>query len=552
MSETFADDPVLASTLGVPGYDAQLGDLSEQAFERRERSVRRWSQRLAELGWALPIVSPGPGRDRTGSHTGAPRGAEVADEARVDATLLASHLAGQEVMGEWQYWRRDPETYLGPCSTGVASLFLHRLQPEPQLVEAAVSRLAQVRGVLEAARRQLDPEMASSVLLERGVSAARGCAEYFREALPAEVEGSRLREQLAAAAEEAAGALGRFADYLCGLAARASGSWAIGEDRYTALLGRRELLELSAGELSAVGERAWEDLDEEMTRLARTVDAGAPGWRAVMAALSADHPSSPEELLSAYRAACDRARAFLVEHDLVTLPEGEQCSVDAAPQFLRVVLAVASYEPPPMFAEAAHGHFMVPFPPSGAPRESVEQLLADNCWSCVPTVAVHEAYPGHHWQLTWSKRTGRPLRKVLTTSYFVEGWALYAEAMMRRQGFFTSPGEELAHLDARIFRAARVVVDTALHSGQMSFDEAVGYMMERTSLGPTVARAEVSRYCTYPTQAASYWVGAAYLDRVCSRWLGDNRGTLRELHDKVAASPGLPLPLVGWELFGTV
>ena len=73
--------------------------------------------------------------------------------------------------------------------------------------------------------------------------------------------------------------------------------------------------------------------------------------------------------------------------------------------------------------------------------------------------------PGHHWHITWSKIHASPVRRVLGTPYFTEGWALYAERVMRERGFFTEPIHELNHLAATIFRAARIVVDTSLHIG---------------------------------------------------------------------------------------
>jgi uncharacterized protein (DUF885 family) len=479
----------------------------------------------------------------------------LGDDDLIDAALLASHLAGEEVMSDWELWRRDPDVYLDPCLWGVSTLFTQRLRPEAELVEAAVSRLRQVAGVLDHAWAQLDPELASPIVLERGIAAAHGGVEFFTESLPAAITSPDLRGLVVGPAEEASAALRRFADRLSELAGDASGSFAIGEERYSTLLKQRELLGLDAGELHGLGEQAWADLDAEMSELAHRVDAGvrsgAAGWRGVLTTLFSNHPSSPEELVVAYADACDRARSFLAEHELVTIPEGEHCSVEPSPEFLRPVIAVASYQEPPPFAEGELGHFFVPFPPSGAQPEQVEQLLADNSWSAIPTVAVHEAYPGHHWQLTFSKRTPRPLRKVVTTAYFIEGWALYAEAMMRRQGFFASPEEELSHLDARILRAARVVVDTSLHCGEMGFDDAVRYMMEHSSLTPTVARAEVGRYCAWPTQAASYLVGALELDRLCEQWLTRRYGDLRQFHDAVASSPGLPLPLAAQLLVAT-
>jgi hypothetical protein len=626
LSETFDETPTMASALGLVEYDGELGEFSEEAFERRARSARRWAARLAELGWAGPLLptetSAGPNAG-PGPGTGAPpvppvramsvRAMSVqamsvqamsvqamsvqaaqetrvahalSEDDRVDAALLASHLAGEMVMSEWQSWRRDPDVYLDPCLWGISTLFSQRLRPEAELVGAAVSRLKQVAGVLDHAWSQLDPELASPIVLERAVAAARGGVEFFTDSLPAAIASPKLRELVVGPAEEASAALRRFADRLSELASGASGSFAIGEERYSALLERRELLSLDAGQLHALGQRAWAELDAEMTELAvrvvadgvaandlyaKDLDAkdpdakdpdakdpdakdldGSPAvWRSVVTTLFSDHPSSPEELVGAYAEACQQARAFLVDHELVTLPEGERCSVEPSPEFLRPVLAVASYQEPPPFAEGNEGHFFVPFPPSGAGPEEMEQLLADNSWPVIPTVAVHEAYPGHHWQLTFSKRTPRPVRKVITTPYFIEGWALYAEAMMRRQGFFSGPREELSHLDARALRAARVVVDTDLHCGEMGFDDAVGYMTSHTSLTPTIARAEVGRYCAWPTQAASYLVGALELDRLWERWEAEDRGSLRSFHDSIAGSPGLPLPLAAEFLFAT-
>ena len=68
------------------------------------------------------------------------------------------------------------------------------------------------------------------------------------------------------------------------------------------------------------------------------------------------------------------------------------------------------------------------------------------------------------------------VRRTFRTAYFTEGWGLYAEQMMREQGFFTDKRQEMCQFEAMLFRAARIIVDTSLHTGEMSFDEAVEYM----------------------------------------------------------------------------
>jgi uncharacterized protein (DUF885 family) len=132
---------------------------------------------------------------------------------------------------------------------------------------------------------------------------------------------------------------------------------------------------------------------------------------------------------------------------------------------------------------------------------------------------------------------------VLGTPYFTEGWGLYAEKLMREQGFFTDPRHELCQLDARIFRAARIVVDTSLHLGDMSVEEAVTFMSTKASLSEPTARAEVGRYCSWPTQAASYLTGALEIDRIRDRYFAAGLGDLRTFNDTIAGSGMLPIAL---------
>jgi uncharacterized protein (DUF885 family) len=167
----------------------------------------------------------------------------------------------------------------------------------------------------------------------------------------------------------------------------------------------------------------------------------------------------------------------------------------------------------------------------------------------VPTITAHEAYPGHHWHLT-TMGEAPPLRRVHRSTYFTEGWGLYAERLMREHGYFRDPRDELLHLNARIFRAARIVVDTALHSGEMSVDQAIVHMQERAGLTEPVARAEVARYCAWPTQAAAYLTGCIEIERLRDRWHSESRGDLRTFHDTLASTGGLPMALAERATFG--
>ena len=528
LDKEMEEAPTRASALGLEGYDDRLGDFDAASFERRARAARRWAERFEAL-------SP----ERL-----APGGLDL--DHSVDRDLVLSVLWGRTVMEDWQAWRRDPSVYLDPCLSGVHTLFVQRLRPEPEVVAAAVARLAQVPSVLDAAARQLSAELASPVILRRAADQCRAGARYFRELLPAEVGDGSDRARLAAAAAPAAAALESFAAHCAEMPA--GGSYAIGEPRYSALLRQRELLDFDAAGLHERGRALWAGLDADMDGVAR--DLGHDSWRVALDDVNARRPATPEEMLAGYREATARCRAFLVERGLVTLPDGEECLVEPSPHFQRPVLAVASYLAPPAFRPSLTGRFFVPFPPDGTAPPELAQRLSTNSYATMPTIAAHEAYPGHHWHLTWSQANPRRLRAVARTSYFVEGWALYAERVMDEAGFFADPSERLCHLDARIFRAARIVVDTGLHAGDLSFDDAVRHMRTHTGLSEATARAEVGRYCAWPTQAASYLTGAVELERMRDRYLGSGRGDVRSFNDAVAATGSLPLTLAERAVFG--
>jgi len=505
----FGWHPVQADALGASGYANRLGDFSATSFESRHREAGQWLARFE------------------------------AEPNGIDRDLIVSSLRGVTLMGSWPAWRRDPAVYLGPVLAGLLLPFLHRLRPEAELVDGVISRLAEVPAVLAACRDNLDAGLAAPRLVRRGLKQAAAGPAFLRNSLPAEVHDPALRGRVAGAAALAVQAFEETTSFLTDFAERATGDWRMGEKLYSNLLTQRELLDYGASELNRRGADAWTALDAQMRELAARVPGGSSDWRSTMEALQDDHPPTVEAMRAEYEAETARARAFLADRELVTFADGERCRVVPAPAYQRPIMAVASYLQPPALTRSRLGHFFVPYTPDGATEEQLNQRLRTNARAQLPTIAVHETYPGHHWQLSWAAQTSPAVRAVHRSSYFAEGWALYAEGMMREQGYFTDPAHELAHLDARIFRAARMVVDTALHCGDMDAAQAEEFMASHASLSRGTTKAEVDRYCAWPTQAPSYLTGCLEIERLRAQW----PGPLREFHDTLAGSGCLPLGL---------
>jgi uncharacterized protein (DUF885 family) len=519
--ETLQDSPVLATQLGIDGFDDRLDDQSEEAFTDRRRRAAAWLDRFEQL----------------------PASACASFDEHLDRDLIRSHLRGRAILDDWQMWRRQPETYLNPGLTGVFNLFLHRLKPEPDLVRAAVARLRAIPRTLEDGRRNLQPDLTPKVYVDRAIRQAHAGARYVGEILANEASDDHLRGELADWGGIAAGAMEVYADFLQSeLLPKAAGHWAIGHERYSHLLREKELLQDDATSLRERGRREYARLAEDLRRCAQDIE-GTDDWPTVLQHLNADHPTTPEAMLQTYAVWTERARQFVRDHHLVTLPAGEECVVEPSPLFQRPVTAVASYNSPPPFSSSTRGHFFVPFPPDGASEPEIQQRLENNSFAAIPTTAVHEAYPGHHWHLVTAKSNPSPIRRTFRTAYFTEGWGLYAEQVMREQGFFNDPRHEMAQIEATLFRAARIIVDTGLHIGDMSFDEAVEFMRTRANLPEPTARAEVARYCAWPTQASAYLTGCLEILRIRDRFFDERRGSLRNFHDRLGASGGLPIAL---------
>ena len=523
LKEEYEDSPVSASSLGLTEYDERLDDLSATAFERRRTSDVEWLRRFRA------VRDDGLGTDD-----------------RIDRDFLVSVLRGREILHPHEMWKRQPATYMGPGLQGVFNLFLHRIRPERDLAEAARSRLEKVETNLRDGMANLDPALTPPIYVERGIGQAKAASRYARELVSGEVKDAGLREKVAAAGERAAKAFDGFATFLEGFRKKASGAYAIGGEAYTALLRERELLPYDARELRERGRHQYDQLDAELRRLAKVI-AGHEDWVALLHELNKIHAADPEGMRREYEQWTENARDFLRRTGLVTLPPGETCSVEPSPPFQRPILAVASYMRPPAFSSSLAGHFFVPFPPDGTSSEEVQKRLEGNGTYDIPTTAVHEAYPGHHWHLVMAHANRSAVRKTFGTSYFSEGWALYAERAMREQGFFEDPRQEIYHVEATIFRAARIVVDTSLHMGEMTFDEAVRFMMDKANKTEPNARAEVGRYCSWPTQASSYLTGMLEIMDIRTRFLAKRGASdvpaLRAFHDAITSTGALPASL---------
>lgn len=129
----------------------------------------------------------------------------------------------------------------------------------------------------------------------------------------------------------------------------------------------------------------------------------------------------------------------------------------------------------------------------------------------VTTLLVHEATPGHHFQLALQYEMKSELseyrRKLYQSNAFVEGWALYSEYLGNEMGLFTDPMQKLGNLNDEMLRAVRLVVDTGIHHYGWSREKTIAYMDEHLATGKKDISNEANRYSIWPGQALGYKIG---------------------------------------------
>ncbi len=196
------------------------------------------------------------------------------------------------------------------------------------------------------------------------------------------------------------------------------------------------------------------------------------------------------------------------------------------------------------------GFFFVTPVDDKASKTEQEQMLRENDHGDQVDTSTHEAYPGHHLQLSIARRHPSVVRKATGPAIFAEGWALYAEELMSELGMYTDE-ERLMQLEWTLVRAARIVIDVGLHTRGMTFDQGVAFLTEKVHLEHALAMSEVKRYTETPTQPSSYLLGRqkilAMRERAKKEW--GEKFSLKRFHDALLSHGTIAPGLVEEEMF---
>jgi uncharacterized protein (DUF885 family) len=171
-----------------------------------------------------------------------------------------------------------------------------------------------------------------------------------------------------------------------------------------------------------------------------------------------------------------------------------------------------------------------------------------NTTSGMESLFLHEAIPGHHYQISLQQENEKlpKFRRFSWYGAYGEGWALYCETLGKELGLYTDPYQYMGALGDEIHRAIRLVVDVGMHTKNMTREQAIKYMMDNEAISEEGATAEIERYMAIPGQALSYKIGALKIQELRNKYrqqLGD-RFKISEFHNEFLKDGVMPLEIV--------
>jgi uncharacterized protein (DUF885 family) len=494
--------PVAATQLGDHRFDGMLDDVSASGQAARAAFAERY---LVELGGIAT--------------------ASLSRANQVDAALLE-----QQLMSDlWQIqtleeWRWNPLIYTSLAGSSLYTLFARDFAPLNARTLNAAQRLDALPRFLAQVREVLVPARVPRVHAETAVRQNAGLVtliDSFVVPAVAQLPESE-RERVTSIVTRAKSAIAQHQLWLeRRQLPEAKGDFRLGAERYDQKLRFALHTLLTRTEIRALAERELAAARAEMYSIARVVLAGrrrAPRLpenptpreqqRAIEAALELAYAERPKrtEVFEVARRAMTEAERFVKARNLVSV-FNDPLEIIPMPEFQRGV-ALAYCDPPGPLDNGQKTFYAISPIPDDWSRSQVDSFLREYNTRSIHNLSIHEAMPGHYLQLMHANRYRSPLRAVLASGTFIEGWAVYAERMMVEEGYYDGdPLMRLIQLKWYLRTIGNAILDQAIHVDGMDRAAAMRLMTRDTFQEEREAAAKWVRAQLTSAQLPTYFVG---------------------------------------------
>ena len=481
--------PSSGTSVGYHQYDAQLENYSRKSIDAEIALLKSFERRIEAIH---PDTTPADFVPRS------------------DREIVLGNIRSQLLTLETiRPWEKNADNYSSTCANGAFTLMERKFAPADDRLRSLIAREKQMPALLAAARVNLQnpPRIYTEIAIEQ----LPGIINFFQHDVPlafADASDPALKSEFAQTNAEVIAGLTSYLSWLkTDLLPRSNGDFRIGAETFSKKLSYDEMVDIPLDKLLEIG---WTDLRKNQVHFNQVAKELEPNKdaRAVVEELGEDHPA-PDHLLDTFRATFNGLAGFIRSHHIVTIPSDVRPIVEETPPFMRATTFASMDTPGPFETHSTEAYFNVTLPDPSMTPAQVEGFMHSFNVGTVISTAVHEAYPGHYVQFLWLPQAPSRVRKLLGANTDVEGWAHYTEQMMLDQGY-GQPGQgakdereskflRLGQLQDALLRNARFIVGIEMHTGKMSFDEAVEFFQKEGYQAKESAVVEAKRGTSDPT-----------------------------------------------------
>ncbi len=513
-------NPMLGTSLGLPAFEESVPDGTVEAVAANVRFLEK-----AESDFAK--IDPKP----------------LPPAVQVDRDL-AIHLCRlwRHELDVVRLWERRPEVpqVVGRC--------LHQVFARPWLpiltrLKPVIARLEKLPKYIQDARARLvhpvkywiEVELDTLTRLPGFFNAVK---ESGRETIP---PGQFLR--INRALENLQNVLEDYTTWLIvDVISLAKDDFRLGASGFAALLEKRGL-DATPDQILHQAQRELPALEKRLSSIAHEIRRGAP-VDDIRETVRSTHASSFDETLRFVRDQVQKSKAFVIKNHHATVPPDEDMTIAETPVFLRHLCAFGTYFPPGRLSERQVGYLYV------TAGEGEGDRLKEHNFAALTNFVAHHAYPGLHLATACANRNPSLLRTQAAAADTAEGWAAFAEELMKAGGFDNTPPAMFAHVAAQLRRAAEAVVEHGLQTGKTTVQQAVDHLVSYLGMDRLAATAEVRRITLNPGVAAATYLGKSRLleIREDARKIMGKKFNPRYFHDCVLAAGAIPAKLLRREI----
>jgi Bacterial protein of unknown function (DUF885) len=519
----FAVHPDLAVTAGRHEFDGKLPDLSKEGNDREIARLHSEHDRAVAFDKGL------------------------SDTQRFERDYLVASIDSDLFWLETAQWPyRDPFFYNGAIDP---SVYLTRpYAPLSRRMRAFIDYELALPFTLRRIQANLRTPMPRT-FVDQGRLMFGGLAQYFEHDVPgifASVPDPVLQKDFTDANREAVRVLKSLDAWFESQRATAGENFPMGAENFQKMLHATERVDMPIAQLQALGQR---DLDRNLTALKEACAQFAPGksLQDCVAKEAADKPQGKP--VEAAREQLTQLRAFVAEHDLVTIPGTEQALVDEAPPYARWNFAYINI-PGPYEKGLPSVYYLSPPDPKWSAAEQKAYIPGK---ANLLFTSAHEVMPGHFLQFLHANRSPSKFGQVFVGYAYAEGWAHYCEEMMWDAGLGAGdPETHVGQLKQALLRNVRFLSAIGMHTGSMTVGDSEKMFLTQAFADAGNARQQAARG-TFDPAYLNYTMGKLMIRKLREDWTASRGGrkAWKEFHDRFLQYGGPPIPLVRSAMMGT-